>query len=308
MLIVLAGSTASGKSSLAVDLAVALNGEIICADSRQIYRELDIGTAKPSLTDLQKVPHHLFGIVDPQETFTLTQYRHAAEACIKTLEAEGKTPILVGGTGLYLRTLLYDYSIPAVSPLPEFRERLEREETAEPGSAHRRLQTVDILAAEKLHPHDSRRIIRALEVFETTGESILNYQQRSQQVRNNCYYYALNVSRDLLYKRIQRRIDNMIEAGLIDEVKALCERYGADLPLLKTLNYAEILAYLTHTIDLKQAKEQMFIHTRQYAKRQRTWFRRDADIRWFDIHKPEDLRDVRGQILGQLQHIQDTKP
>jgi len=300
MLIVLAGPTASGKSSLAMSLAKRLNGEIICADSRQVYQNLEIGTARPSLADQEKIPHHLFGVIDPRENFTVTDYRLAAERCIQELESAGKVPILVGGTGLYLRTLLYDYSIPAVSPLPAYREQLEQQEALHPGSAHQQLQMLDPLAAEKLHPNDSRRVIRALEVFKSTGESILKYQQRSHQLRDHCHYFALNLSKELLYARIQKRIAQMIEQGLIEEVQSLCQKFGSNLPLLKTLNYAEIIDYLQGSIDLDQAKEQMFIHTRQYAKRQRTWFRRDADICWFDIQVAEDLKQVPEQILNRL--------
>lgn len=295
MLIALAGPTASGKSALALELAAELSGEILCADSRQIYRGLDIGSAKPSVAERQRVPHHLFDIADPRDTYTVAQYQRAAEDCLESLQQSGKIPLLVGGTGLYFRTLLYDYGIPAVPPQPELRAQLEAEEATDPGCLHRRLQAWDPAAAHKIHAQDLRRIVRALEVQTLTGKPI-SQQQRAGQLRAGTYYLALSLPQEWLYERIQTRIEAMIAEGLIEEVQTLQREYGADLPLLQTLNYAEIAAYLAGQWDLATAKEQMFIHTRQYAKRQRTWFRRDRELQWFVLERAADLPRVQKQV------------
>ncbi len=303
MLIAIAGPTAVGKSALALSLAQTLNGEILCADSRQIYKDLDIGTAKPSLAEQALVPHHLFDIANLRETYTVAQYRQAAETAIAEVQSRGKIPILVGGTGLYFRTLLYDYQIPKVEPQVELRQRLEAQEAASPGSLHQQLQLSDPLTASKFHPNDTRRIVRALEVQAVTGQGISHWQGRSEGLQHNCLYVALHSPKELLYQRIQQRIDVMIQEGLFDEVQALRQQYGADLPLLKTLNYIESAQFLDQKITLDQAKEAMFIHTRQYAKRQMTWFRRDAEIQWQEVTGQESLERIQNDLLAQARDL-----
>lgn len=301
MLIAIAGPTAVGKSALALSLAQSLAGEILCADSRQIYKDLDIGTAKPSLQEQSLVPHHLFDIADLRETFTVAQYRRAAEEAIAEIQSRGKVPILVGGTGLYFRTLLYDYQIPKVEPQPELRQRLEAQEAQSPGSLHQQLQASDPITASKFHPNDVRRIVRALEVQALTGQAISHWQGRSEGLQYDCLYLALHSPKELLYQRIQDRIEVMIQDGLFDEVKALRQQYGADLPLLETLNYIESAQFLDGQITLEQAKEAMFIHTRQYAKRQMTWFRRDAEIQWHEVTDKQSLERIQNHLLKQIE-------
>jgi len=297
MLLALAGSTASGKTELALQLAEALGGQILCADSRQLYRELNIGTAKPTAEEFARVPHQLFDLADPRETFTVAQYARAAEACLQQLWQNGQTPLLVGGTGLYFRTLLYDYQLPAVPPQAELRLALAEQEVQAPGSLYQRLQSVDPICAMRLHAHDLRRVIRALEVFEVTGQPISASQTRSDSLRYPGLYLGLQVPKAQLYPRIQRRIENMVQMGLVEEVEQLRATYGPDLPLLKTLNYIEIAGFLDGKWNLETAKEQMFIHTRQYAKRQLTWFRRDAEIQWYTLTQPQDLQAMATDIL-----------
>lgn len=305
MLIALAGPTAVGKSSLGLMLAEQLGGEIICADSRQIYAELDIGTAKPTVTEQARAPHHLFGIADPRETYTVAQFCAAAETAIGDIHARGRVPILVGGTGLYFRTLLYDYTIPEVAPQPELRDRLNAEEAAEPGCLHRRLQQSDPSAAARLHANDTRRIVRALEVEAVTGRPISHWQSRSQGLNRPCLYLALTSPQPVLWPRIQARIDAMFTEGLLAELEGLRQRYGKDLPLLQTLNYAETGDYLDGVCSLDEAKQAMFVHTRQYAKRQLTWFRRDAEIRWHSLGAAEDLDALARSVARQyLEHSQ----
>jgi tRNA dimethylallyltransferase len=301
MLIALAGPTASGKTELALQLAEQLNGEILCADSRQIYRELDIGTATPTLAEQARAPHHLFNMADPRTTLTLAEYAAAAEAAIAAIMARGKVPILVGGTGLYFRTLLYAYQIPEVAPQNALRAELQAREDASPGSLHQELAKVDPLSAQRLHAHDLRRIIRALEVYRQTGQPISALQQGSDQLQRPCLYYGLQVPKEVLYQRIQQRIQQMFADGLAEEVSQLRARYGPELPLLQTLNYLETGKYLDGAWDLATTYEQMFIHTRQYAKRQYTWFRRDSELQWQPVASAADIAALAQQIARQWQ-------
>ncbi len=300
MLIALAGPTSVGKSELGLLLAERLDGEILCADSRQIYRELSIGTAKPDAAEQARVPHQLFDIADPRETFTVAQYREAAEAAIQEVSARGRVPILVGGTGLYFRTLLYDYSIPEVPPQEALRAELEAQEALEPGVLHRRLQQSDPITAERLHLNDVRRIVRALEVEHVTGQPISHWQTRSSGLSRPCRYLAVTALKEILYRRIQQRIERMFMDGLLDELKSLREIYGADLPLLQTLNYAETGQYLDGLLSLEAAKEAMFIHTRQYAKRQQTWFKRDAEIQWHVLNERRELEALADRLAAEI--------
>lgn len=287
-LVVIAGPTAVGKSGLAFELAQHNGGELLCADSRQIYKDLDIGTAKPTRAEQATVPHHLFDIADPRETFTLVQYLAAAEAALADIWQRGKLPVIVGGTGLYLKSLLYAYSIPEVAPQVELRQRLLAAETEQgEGHLHQRLSQLDLAAAQRLHPKDLRRVVRALEVIEVTGQPISAQQSRAPELRYPCLYLGLNMPRPRLQDRILQRIIEMVQTGLIDEVKGLRERYGADLPLLQTLNYREIGDYLDGKMDLPTAMQAMHIHTRQYAKRQMTWFRKDAGIHWLELEQAD---------------------
>lgn len=305
MIIAIAGSTASGKTQLALELAAQLDGDILCADSRQIYRELDIGTAKPSLAEQKQVPHHLFDIADPLENFTLSQYCVAAETCFAQIQAQKRLPFLVGGTGLYFRSLLYDYTLPKVKPQPDLRAELESWDNQR---LQMELQRVDPVSAERFHLNDRRRKIRALEVFQVTGQPISQSQNRSQTINRRCLYIGLRVPKERLYHRIQARIQTMLDQGLIEEVEALRQKYGKDLPLLQTLNYTEINAYLDQHWSLEVAKEKMFINTRQYARRQITWFKRDQEIKWFELHSSADLKQAAEWVKAALGKSPDYKP
>jgi tRNA dimethylallyltransferase len=266
---------------LAIAIAQALNSCILGADSRQVYRELDIGTAKPTRQERAQISHSLIDICEPTATLTLADYQALAQTQI----AQAATvPLLVGGTGLYIKAIVRGLKIPRVAPQPELRASL-----AALGQAHcyALLAQVDRTAAAKIHPHDATRTLRALEVFYVTGQPI-----STQQGDNPPPYpiLQLGLDTDNLRDRIVQRTHQMIAQGLVAEVEQLQAKYGAALPLLKTLGYAEIQNMLAGHCTLPEAIEQIVTHTRQFAKRQRTWFRADPSIHWLDSSAP-DLRD-----------------
>jgi tRNA dimethylallyltransferase len=285
-LIVICGATASGKSSLALNLAMQLNSVILSADSRQVYKEFDIGTAKPTLAEQKLVPHYLIDICNPTETMTVADYQEQAQGLIATLPV---TPLLlVGGTGLYIRSIVQGMKIPRVAPDEELRSQLE---SLGQTTLYGMLQQVDAIAAQKIHPHDQVRTLRALEVFYITGRPI-SQQQGENPPNYPILQIGLDCEVDKIRLRIHKRTEQMIADGLVAEVEYLAEKYGADLPLLNTLGYQEIRQYLAGEISLETAKELTVLHTRQFAKRQRTWFKANSQIEWFNADDPDLLEQV----------------
>ncbi|KAB8317402.1 tRNA (adenosine(37)-N6)-dimethylallyltransferase MiaA [Tolypothrix campylonemoides VB511288] len=296
-LIVICGATATGKSGLALDLAMRLGSIILSADSRQVYREFDIGTAKPTASEQKLVPHYLIDICQPTDMMTVADYQEQAQALIASL-TPSLTPfltpslpppfLLVGGTGLYIRSITQGMKIPRVAPHKELRSQLE---SLNQRQLYAMLQQVDFIAAQKIHANDSVRTLRALEVFYVTGRPI-----SEQQGENPPDYPILQIGLDCdpahLGDRIAQRTEKMIADGLVAEVEYLCQKYGVDLPLLNTLGYQEIKQYLAGDISLDKAKELTVLHTRQFAKRQRTWFRAYPQIKWFDAESPNLLEEV----------------
>ena len=289
-LIVICGATATGKSGLALNLAMRLNSVILSADSRQVYREFDIGTAKPTLAERKLVPHYLIDICNPTDIMTVADYQEQAQALIASLGVE--TLLLVGGTGLYIRSIVQGMKIPRVAPQPELRSQLE---SLGQIRLYPMLQQVDPIAAQKIHANDLVRTLRALEVYYTTGIPI-----SEQQGENPPNYPILQICLDAyaehLDVRIGKRTEQMIADGLVAEVEYLCRKYGIDLPLLNTLGYQEIKQYLTGEISLNAAKELIALHTRQFAKRQRTWFRQSPNLEYFDMNNPDLLESVWQRI------------
>ncbi len=299
-LIVVCGATATGKSSLAIALATRLNSVILSADSRQVYREFNIGTAKPNSTDQKKVPHYLIDICEPTETLTVADYQQQAQQLIQDLAQKldllpadsspyASIPLLVGGTGLYIRAITRGLKIPKVPPQPALRSQLQ---TIGQRQCYAMLHQVDPIAAAKIHAHDQVRTVRSLEVFYATGRPM-----SAQQGENPPAYPILQIGLDCrdsnqLERRIQQRTNQMVAAGFVEEVDYLCGKYGSDLPLLNTLGYAEFKPYLTGDISLEQAQQLTVLHTRQFAKRQRTWFRSCPDIEWFDADAPNLIDQV----------------
>ena len=269
-LIVILGATATGKTSLAIALAKHLNAPILSADSRQVYRHLDIGTAKPTIEERQGVPHYLIDIIEPDQTLTLADYQDQAQTLIAKFHAQGVTPILVGGSGLYIKAITAGLKIPRVAPQPELRSQLEG---LGQNYCYQVLKQVDPVGATKIHTNDQIRTLRSLEVFYVTGKP-LSEQQYEQPPSYPIVQIGLECDDiDAYRKLVSDRTEQMFLNGWLDEIRDLQKRYGKDLPLLKTLGYGEMSDYLDNKTDLETAKLLTVTHTCQFAKRQRTWFR-----------------------------------
>lgn len=297
-LIAIVGPTAVGKSALAIQLAQEFRGEIVSADSRTIYRGMDIGTAKPTPDEQRRVPHHLIDIVNPDEPFTLADYQQRAYATIEAIHAHGNVPFLVGGTGLYVRAVLDGLNIPRVEPDPARRAELERNDAA---TLYARLQQLDPVAAARIDPRNKRRVIRALEVCERTGKPMSELQtQRAPNYR--LLRIGLTMPRAQLYERINARVDAMIAQGLVDEVRGLLTRgYPPHLPAMSSLGYRQIIDYLQGKISFDEAVRVLKRDTRRFVHHQYTWFRlNDERIHWFDVstEPSEKIRETVRQFLG----------
>ena len=289
--IVIGGPTASGKTQLAIEWALKLGGEIISCDSRQIYKYMDIGTAKPTLQERELVPHHLIDIIYPDEVMSAGEFQKLARRCIEDIYARGKIPFLVGGTGLYIRAVIRDIDFPPKvdeNIREVIKEKIRREGLS---NVYSELVEVDPATASKISPNDEIRITRALEVYYATGKPISFYRRGIDidYPRYDIVYFVLNPPRDLLYKRIEERVDKMIQLGLIEETKNILEMgYSPDLPSLQTLGYREIIKYLQGIYDLESAVEEIKKETRRYAKRQLTWFRNETRVRLITYEEVED--------------------
>jgi tRNA dimethylallyltransferase len=297
--VVVTGPTASGKTELAIEIAERFDGEVINADSMQIYRELDVGTAKPSLAQRARVPHHMLDVVAPNAQYNAGLYQRDARKVAQDLFARKKLSVLTGGTGLYIRAFL-EGLLDTGAPDPELRKSLEEEHeravaAGDPDRLHRRLQSSDRAAAAKIHPNDARRVIRALELGEQ-GE--LASTRRSQHAFRDrpfrAIHFAIDPGREALNERIDERCRLMIESGLLREARALRERgYGAELRPLQAIGYRHMAAVVDGHDTLAHALEQMQRDTRRFARRQRTWLRKVPDVIW---HKPEDTQEIFASI------------
>jgi tRNA dimethylallyltransferase len=303
-LVIIAGPTGSGKSFLAMELARELGTDIISADSRQIYREFDIGTAKPTAAEQKLARHHLIDIRQPTESFTVAEYTALAKPLIEAIYSSGRIPLLVGGTGLYIKSLIEGFSIPEVKPLPELRRKLKEEAGLAGNKAlYERAKKIDPEAMLKIHENDLFRITRVLEVYESTGRPFSSLRKRAPEIIYNLIYIGLEMEREKLYERIGHRVDKMIEDGLVFEVKRIAEKYGNTLSLLKTINYREVLDYILGNISLEQAMELMKKDTRNFAKRQLTWFRNDPNLGWEKFENSGDTARVINKITEKLKNF-----
>ena len=302
-LIAIVGPTAVGKTALSIQLAEEFRGEIVSADSRQVYRGMNIGTAKPTPEEQRRVPHHLLDLVNPGESFTLARYQQLAYATIAQIHERGHVPLLVGGSGLYVRAILEGLSIPRVAPDPARREELEREESA---MLYARLQQLDPIAATRIDPRNKRRVIRAIEVSEAAGRPISELQtHRAPNYR--VLRLGLTLPREELYRRINDRVDQMIAAGLVDEVRGLmAQGYGLETPAMSGLGYRQIASYVRGEATLEEAVRLLKRDTRRFVHHQYSWFRLD-DIRihWFDMSQAP-YAEIRGEVTRFLASIPDS--
>lgn len=284
-LVVILGPTAVGKTELSIQLAESLNGEIVSADSRLFYRGMDIGTAKPTKYDQKRVPHHLIDLADPDEIWTLATFKKEAQKAIEDIQSRGRLPIMVGGTGQYVRAIIEAWSVPEVSPHISLRLALENwSKEISPQGLHDRLRILDSKAADQIDPRNMRRTIRALEVILSTGR-----QFSTQRAREDSPYRILRVGltrpREEIYQRVDSRISTMLEDGFVEEVQGLLDKgYSPDLPSFSAIGYREIIAYLQGEILLEEAVGQIKKKTRIFIRRQANWFKADdPDINWFEV-------------------------
>lgn len=304
------GPTAVGKSDVGVLLAQMLGGEVVSADSMQVYRGLDIGTGKLPPHKRRGIPHHLIDVVDPEEKFSVAEYEELALCAIREIQGRGRLPVLVGGTGLYYRAVVRAYLFPGPGADPELRARLSAEaKISGPAALHRRLAAVDPPAAERIHPNDLRRIIRALEVHTLTGTPISALQTAPEDLRFDLVAIGLTAPREVLYRRIDARVDEMLSQGLLDEVRGLVDR-GLEswLTSVQALGYKEFFPYLRGSEELGTAVDRLKQGTRRYAKRQMTWFRREREVRWLDRGERAGDETLAGEIAELAEGVWGSTP
>lgn len=299
-IVVVCGPTGIGKTSTAIAVAEAVGGAIVGADSMQIYRHMDIGTAKPTAVERSRVPHHLIDIVDPDEPFDAARYAEAARKVIETLIGQQVVPIVAGGTGLYIKALVHGI-FPAPSSDPDIRRRLKEEQGASgTQTLYRRLMNCDPRAAARIHPNDAFRIIRALEVLQTTGRSITAHHDNHgfSQPLYDVIKIGLQTDRSTLYERIDRRVDRMLDIGLEDEVRGLLRMgYDPELKSMRSIGYRHMADTIQGRLPLDEALRTMKRDTRRYAKRQMTWFKADAEVRWAPFDQVDDTRRRVAEFL-----------
>ena len=305
-MIILTGPTAVGKTDLSIQLAKAMNGEIISADSMQVYRHMDIGSAKVTPEEMDGVPHHLIDVLEPEEEFNVVVFQKLAKEALTGIYERGHIPIIVGGTGFYIQALLYDIDFTENDGDTAIRRELEKlAQTQGAGCLHQMLQEIDPESAAAIHQNNVKRVIRAIEFYRQTGKkiSLHNEQEREKQSPYQFLYYVLDTDRKTLYERIDRRVDLMMEHGLVDEVKHLADMgCTRDMVSMQGLGYKEILDYLSGEITLEEAVYILKRDTRHFAKRQITWFKRERDVRWLELEQfQNDRKKVLEHILDEIE-------
>lgn len=307
-MVILTGPTAVGKSALSVALAKKIGGSVISADSMQVYQYMDIGSAKITPKEMEGIRHDLVDVLNPKEEFHVVRFQQMAKDALEQIYAANKIPVIVGGTGFYIQALLYDIDFTEQECDSEYRKHLELiAKERGPKALHQMLAAVDLQASEEIHPNNVRRVIRALEFYRQSGEKISehNKKEHAKQSPYNFAYFVLNEDRAKLYERIDKRVDTMIESGLIEEVKALrqmgCTR---DMVSMQGLGYKEIFAYLEGQSSLEDAVCKIKLETRHFAKRQLTWFKRERDVIWLT---KENYANDSGLILDEMLTILKEK-
>lgn len=296
-IITIVGPTAVGKTSLSIDLARRFNGEIISGDSLQVYRGLDVGTAKVTIEEMAGIPHHLIDVREIHDSYSAADFQQEARLAIEDISQRGKLPIVVGGTGLYIQSLLWDYKLGREGEVDDTGLREKYESFAEENgnlALWQQLQAVDPLAAEKIHFNNRKKVIRAREVFELTGHSILEPKEQPQKLYDS-FMIGLNTNREILYQRINQRVDIMVAQGLLDEAEKLAGT--PEVQAAQGIGYKELFPYFAGNITLESALEEIKLHSRRYAKRQLTWFRNRMSVNWYDlVQQPETLHEIEDAI------------
>ena len=303
-IIVIVGPTAVGKTYISVELAKKLNTEIISADSMQIYKGMNIGTAKITEEEKQGIIHHMIDIINPDEEYSVSEFKYDAEKIIDRLLSENRIPIIVGGSGLYVNSLIYDLDFGNTKSNKKLREYYtyyykEHGEDA----LYDKLLKIDPVAAEKIHKNNIKRIIRALEVYDITGVkfSELNTDIRKKSNKYDCILIGLSMERKVLYERINQRVDEMLSKGLVDEVSSLIKKgYGKNLVSMRGIGYKEIIEYLEGNTDYEEAVNTLKQNTRRFAKRQYTWFLKDENVKWFSMDNPSEIDKTLDSIIEYL--------
>lgn len=290
--IVIVGPTASGKTALSIELAKKIDGEIISCDSMQIYKDMNIGSAKPTIEEMQGIKHYMIDIAEPTERFSVAEYKKRSEEAIEEILQKGKVPIIVGGTGLYANSLIYNIEYNEIMLDEEYRKNLMKIAETEDGLAtlYEKARSIDPVAMEKISSNDKKRIIRVLEIKHSTGKNKteLELESRKNEVKYEYKVFAINMPREILYNRINKRVDIMIENGLIDEVENIIEKYKEFPTAMQAIGYKEIVMYLKGELTKQEAIEKIKQESRRYAKRQITWFKKIEDIKWIDGLKDKD--------------------
>ena len=292
--IVIAGPTASGKTKLAIELAKKINGEIVSCDSMQIYKEMDIGTAKPTKDEQTEVVHHMIDIITPEQRFSVSDFKNIAEKKIEEIIAKGKVPILAGGTGLYINSLIYGIEFQEIEFDEKYRKQLEmRVEEEGLKKLYEEAYKIDEEAMKNISVNDKKRILRVIEIYHQTGMTKTKQEELSRKNGPKYDYkvFAINLDRELLYERINNRVDKMIENGLIDEVKKIHDKYNYFPTAMQGIGYKEVVQYINGDLTKEEMIEKIKQESRRYAKRQMTWFRKNKEIKWLD-----GINDIQNNI------------
>ncbi|BAB06085.1 tRNA (adenosine(37)-N6)-dimethylallyltransferase MiaA [Halalkalibacterium halodurans] len=306
-LVAIVGPTAVGKTKTSVMLAKRLNGEVISGDSMQVYRGMDIGTAKITAEEMDGVPHHLIDIKDPSESFSVADFQDLATPLITEIHERGRLPFLVGGTGLYVNAVIHQFNLGDIRADEDYRHELEAFVNSYGVQAlHDKLSKIDPKAAAAIHPNNYRRVIRALEIIKLTGKTVTEQARHEEETPSpyNLVMIGLTMERDVLYDRINRRVDQMVEEGLIDEAKKLYDRGIRDCQSVQAIGYKEMYDYLDGNVTLEEAIDTLKRNSRRYAKRQLTWFRNKANVTWFDmtdVDFDKKIMEIHNFIAGKLE-------
>lgn len=306
--IAIVGPTAVGKTALSIEIAKKFNGEVISGDSVQVYKGMDIGSAKVTAEEMEGIPHHLLDIKNPDEDYTAADFKVQVASLVEEITSRGRLPIIVGGSGLYIQAALYDYNFPDIKKDEEATARLEKEvDTLGIEGVFERLKQIDPEQAKKIHPNNIRRVIRALEIYETTGKTKSAWEkEQTFESPYHVIFIGLEMERERLYERINYRVDLMMEQGLIDEVQTLYKRGYKNTNAMRAIGYKELIPYLEGKEALEDAIETLKRNSRRYAKRQYTWFRNKLDISWYSV-TPENKNEKFSRIIQKIAGLSEMK-